>query len=380
MLATLAGRIGPPSSRGMPDRAITTRPVSAGQLALELPVDLPALGIEPDWKAQAAPVGPQPAPDVLVPRELPGGPRPRVHRPLHASRRRGPRPVQRPRHGPPPGGRGGPDRGRQRPQPARPRPDRRQARARDAGRGPHPPRRAPPRMGGRRRRRGSTLADRVRDEPRRRVGVRVPAAGSGDAIRTPATEPVPLEVAAVVPPADARPAPARPRRSSASTTRRTASCRRPGRDPPRQDPGLPVDDHAQHVQHGAALRASGSWSGPATSRRSGTCSTASARSSTGSTVSRCRPPPGSRSTATPGPPARAPAPGAPRPRPPGPCPARRHVAALPARAQVRLLQLAAHVAARVRRRRRSTRSSTTPTSGPRTSRSCARSSPTSARP
>lgn len=45
----------------MPDRATTTRQraatssrtVPAGQLALELPVALPALGIEPDWKLQA---------------------------------------------------------------------------------------------------------------------------------------------------------------------------------------------------------------------------------------------------------------------------------------------------------------------------------------
>ena len=36
----------------MPDRASSTRPVPAGQLALELPSALPALGIEPDWKAQ----------------------------------------------------------------------------------------------------------------------------------------------------------------------------------------------------------------------------------------------------------------------------------------------------------------------------------------
>ncbi len=36
----------------MPDRALTTRPVPAGQLALELPSELPALGIEPDWKGQ----------------------------------------------------------------------------------------------------------------------------------------------------------------------------------------------------------------------------------------------------------------------------------------------------------------------------------------
>jgi site-specific DNA-methyltransferase (adenine-specific) len=36
----------------MPDRALTTRAVPAGQLALELPSELPALGIEPDWKLQ----------------------------------------------------------------------------------------------------------------------------------------------------------------------------------------------------------------------------------------------------------------------------------------------------------------------------------------
>src|SRR5262245_17185949 len=40
------------SSPGMPDRAPSTRHVPAGQLALELPSALPALGIEPDWKAQ----------------------------------------------------------------------------------------------------------------------------------------------------------------------------------------------------------------------------------------------------------------------------------------------------------------------------------------
>src|SRR5690242_13539057 len=34
-------------------------------------------------EAAGAPVGPQPAPDVLVPRELSGGARPRVRRPLH---------------------------------------------------------------------------------------------------------------------------------------------------------------------------------------------------------------------------------------------------------------------------------------------------------
>ena len=98
----------------------------------------------------AAPVGPQLPPDVLVPRELPGGPHPRVHRPLLAARRRRPRPVLRARHDAPPGLRRGPDRRRQRPQPVRPPPDRGQGRAGDAGRGPDPAGPAPPRLARRR--------------------------------------------------------------------------------------------------------------------------------------------------------------------------------------------------------------------------------------
>ena len=98
------------------------------------PRDRDRAGLE----APAAAVGPQPPPDVLVPRELPGGPRPRVHRPLQPARRRRARPVLRPRHRAAPGARRGPDRRRQRPQPAGPGPDRRQGRARRC-----PPRRAP---------------------------------------------------------------------------------------------------------------------------------------------------------------------------------------------------------------------------------------------
>ena len=41
------------SSPGMPDQTIRQRPLAVGQLALELPIALPALGIEPEWKAQA---------------------------------------------------------------------------------------------------------------------------------------------------------------------------------------------------------------------------------------------------------------------------------------------------------------------------------------
>ena len=64
-----------------------------------------------------------------------------------------------------------------------------------------------------------------------------------------------------------------------------------------------------------------------------------------------------------------------RPRPAGACPARRDLAAVPARRQVRLLQLAADLVPRVRRARRSTPRSTTPTTASPIWRSCATSSP-----
>ncbi len=92
----------------------------------------------------AAPVGPRLPPDVLVPRELPGRPDPRLHRPLLAAGRRRPRPVLRARHDTPPGLRRGPDRRRQRPQPVRPPADRGQGRAGDPGAGDDPPGPAPP--------------------------------------------------------------------------------------------------------------------------------------------------------------------------------------------------------------------------------------------
>ena len=37
----------------MPDQTRNRRPIAVGQLALELPVDLPALAVEPEWKEQA---------------------------------------------------------------------------------------------------------------------------------------------------------------------------------------------------------------------------------------------------------------------------------------------------------------------------------------
>ena len=153
--------------------------------------------------------------------------------------------------------------------------------------------------------------------------------------------------------------------------------RRPRGHPARQDAVVPVDDHAQHVQHGAALRAR--LRGPDRLRAAGArrLRRAVGPSSTACTASRCPRPRASACSGdarTAGRRARA----ALRARGlPGSGPADRHLAALPARAQVRLLQLAADVAAGLRRpadrrdpRRRPPRAS-------RTSRSCATSSPTS---
>ena len=104
----IAGRPGPRrgpararAARARPDRAAGT----ADRARVEGP---------------ATTVGPSPPPDVLLPGELPGRPVARLHRPLLTARRRGPRPVQRPRHDPAAGLRRGPDRRRQRPQPVRP--------------------------------------------------------------------------------------------------------------------------------------------------------------------------------------------------------------------------------------------------------------------
>ena len=133
----------------------------------------------------AAAVGPLVPPDVLVPRELPGGPRPRLHRPLLAARRRRPRSVLRPRDDAAPGLRRGPDRRRQRPQPVRPPADRGQGRAGDAGRGPRPGSRPSASLG--RRCRPSWLgARRSRRRGSGERSSRAPAAGAG---RPPASSP-----------------------------------------------------------------------------------------------------------------------------------------------------------------------------------------------
>ena len=88
-------------------------------------------------------MGPSVPPDVLVPRELPGGPHPRLHRPLLATGRRGPRPVLGARHHAAPGLRRGPDRRRQRPEPVRDAPDRGEGRTGHARPDGHPTGAAP---------------------------------------------------------------------------------------------------------------------------------------------------------------------------------------------------------------------------------------------
>ena len=101
---------------------------------------------QPEWKAQQRLWGHSFHPMCSYLASFPAALDPRVHRPLLAARRRRPRPVQRARHDPAAGLRGGPHRRRQRPQPVRPPADRRQGRAGDAGSGDHAPDPAPPRL------------------------------------------------------------------------------------------------------------------------------------------------------------------------------------------------------------------------------------------
>ena len=196
----------------------------------------------------AAPVGPFLPSDVLVSRELPGGPDPRLHRPLFAAGGRRPRPVLGPRHDPAASLRRGADRGRQRPQPVRPPADGVEGRARDPRRRDDPAH--PAAWGG---------------TPTRPPGARspdawpttsetgVPKAGSRGAGPSGA-ESVPVEVALAFHPDTlgqllfVRLGPA-PRRSDRPVPRR-----RDHRDPPRQERELPVGADAEHLQHGAALR------------------------------------------------------------------------------------------------------------------------------
>ena len=242
----------------------------------------------------AAAVGTRPPPDVLVPRELPGRPRPRVHRPLQPPRRRRARPVQRPRDDSAPGLRGGPDRRRQRPEPVRPPADRGQGRARGPCRDGDPGGGAPARLGGPGRRmdgagRGGPCAPRQRRaHPDRRVrrGRHAPRARPGGGRPG-------------VPRADARAAALRPVRAPPRRPDRPVPRRRADGHPPRQERVVPVAADAEHLQHGPAVRPRVRVADGLRRRRSGTSSTASSGSSPASSAAACRPRAGSRSWATP---------------------------------------------------------------------------------
>ena len=259
----------------------------------------------PGVEGPAAPVGPEPPSDVLVPGELPGRPRPRVHRPLVAAGRRRARPVQRPRHDPAPGLRRGAHRRRQRPQPVRPPPHRVQGRPGEPGREPDAPDRPAPRLD----RRGGRLdrprgtghgrrRRRRRARPDRGHGTRT---GRGRRDR-------PGRSRARLPPPDARPAPVRPDEPAPRRAGRPVPRRGDHRHPPRQVPDVPVRAHAEHVQHGPALRAR--LRGPDRLRLAGARRLRLRRREARPAVppGRCPRRPGSRSSATPGTPAFEPAP------------------------------------------------------------------------
>ena len=349
------------------------RATTAGQLALELPLELPPIALAPEWKDQQRLWGhafhPMCSYLASFPAALTHAFIARYSRPG----RRRPRPILRTRHDPAPGLRRGPDRRRQRPQPVRPSADRRQGRAGDAGPGRDPARPAPARLERRLGPAGSLSAERVARRPGR-------PGGAGPGRPAPATAPadgveaVPVEVALAF----------HPRtlgqllfvRTSLRLDDRTDRflAAADHRDPPRQERELPVRADAEHVQHGAALRPR--LRRPDGVRLAGARRLRRAREEArpplptaaavdrGDRPARRRP---RRRAACPRGPARA--------RPPRPGPARRHLAALPAGRQVRLLQLAADVVPRASTRARSTRRSTTPTTASRTSPSCATSSP-----
>ena len=296
----------------------------------------------------AAPVGPRLPPDVLVPGELPGGPHPRLHRPLSRARRRRPGSVLRARHDAAAGLRGGSDRGRQRPQPVRPPADRGQGRAGDGPRldpaGPaSPPGRSRRPAGWRWRPRGRRrAAGRARASRASRAG-----SGGGRPRRRRAR---PGRGRARLPPADARPAAVRAHQPPPRRPDRPLPGRRDHRHPPRQERELPVRADAEHVQHGARATC-------ATSRRGPTSPSPDRDVFDGLAAKLDRlfrdGRPGDRGDRAAGRRPRRGAPGAGRPARAWPArsgPPRRDLAAVPARRQVRLLQLAADVVPRLRRR------------------------------
>ena len=238
-------------------------------------------------------MGTRPPPDVLVPRQLPGRPRPRVHRALQPPRRRRARPVQRPWDDSPPGLRGGPDRRRQRPEPVRPPADRGQGRARRPCRDGHPAGGAPARLGGPGRGvdgaggrcPGAPRQRRAHPDRRVRRGRHAPRARPGGGRPG-------------VPRADARAAALRPVRAPPRRPDRPVP--RGGADghPPRQERVLPVAADAEHVQHGPAVRPGVRLADGL--RRPGTGRLRRPRAEAGPPPARrrCRPRAGSRSSAT----------------------------------------------------------------------------------
>ena len=247
----------------------------AGQLALELPLELPALALAPEWKDQQRLWGHAFHPMCSYLASFPAA---LTHAFIARYSRPGDvvlDPFSRPRHDAAPGLRRGPDRRRQRPQPVRPPADRGQGRAGDPRRGDAPgwPRcgsawnasvaaagsRSPSAVVGR-------SGDPRRPRPGRRLG-RGPDAGR---------ERRPGRGRPRVPPADARPAPVRPDDAPPRRPRRTASS--PAAltgHPPRQERDLPLRADAEHVQHGARATSATSPPGPRSRRRSATSSTAS---------------------------------------------------------------------------------------------------------
>ena len=331
----------------MPDQTTRTRSLAAGQLALELPSALPALAMEPEWQDQARLWGHSLHPMCSYLASFPAS---LVHAFIARYSRpgdvvfdpfsgRGTAPLQAAAEG-----RIGVGNDLNplahvltaaKLEPATPAEARtrlaalRLAWAADAPawlalaeRAIHRPR-TPVRIRARRGQRRGTR--RPHGTPPRRGRPRVPPAHAGPAAPGP------------VPPA--------PRRPHGPVPRGRARGRAA-----RQDPVLPVHHHAQHVQHGPALRPGLRGeerlraAGPGRVRRPlrqarPPLSPAAALDHRRRAAGRCpdgRPPCPDRAAS---------------PRPARPGPPRDHVAAVPARAQVRLLQLAADVAAGLRRPR-----------------------------
>ena len=351
-----------------------SRAAAAGQLALELPLELPAIALAPEWKDQQRLWGHSFHPMCSYLASFPAAL-------THAFIARYSRPgdvVLDPFSGrgttPAPGLRRGPDRRRERPQPVRPPADRVQGPPGDARRGRRPGSPSSAWPGTPRRRLARRWRARVIADP---GGTLVPRAGSGDAAAG-ATRPCP---------------PRSPSRSTRTRWPSSCSCGRRSDLDDRTDAFLAAAItgilHGKSASYLSELMPNTFSMAPRYVREfAARTAFASPRRDVfdglAAKLDRLfrQPPPADRGRRAPGrrPRRRAAGPRGPaRARPPGPGPARRHLAALPAGRQVRLLQLAAHVVPRASTPARSTRPSTTPITASRTSRSCARSSPASAR-